>query len=198
MSETRDKRQLIKNPAIIIVNFLMAGIVLLFVGLAYGYIFTMGSNWLEFKLPKIFWLSTASIISVSILLRSTLKFYDSDKPAKLKRNILAALIMACLFVFCQVSGWITLQKQGIVLDTSPSVSYLYVLTGLHILHVLAGIIFLVVAVVRSYLNTANEVSSLLFFSDPVKRTRLKLLNTYWHTIDFLWVFLFLAFLFHHA
>ncbi len=202
MSNTREnttgERQKIKNPAILFVNFLMASIVILFIGLAYGYIFTMGSNWIEFRLPKIFWLSTVCIILVSLFLRKTLKYYDNDQPANLKRVIVAALFFAVLFVYCQILGWAKLIDQGIILETSPSGTYLYILTGLHVVHVLVGIIFLIVAVVRAYLNTTNEISSLLFFSDPVKRTRLKLLNTYWHTIDFLWLFLFLTFLFQHA
>lgn len=192
------QRQLIKNPATIIVNFLLAGIVVLFLSLSYGYIFTMGSNWIEFKLPKVFWLSTIAILCVSFFLRRTLRMYDLDNPKKLKRSLMFALCFAALFVYFQLKGWSLLTAQGLTLQSSNSVSYLYLLTGLHILHVIVGIVFLIVAVYRSHFNTIDKVKALLFFSDKHKRTRLKLLNTYWHTIDFLWLYLFFAFLFHHA
>ncbi|MBC7861334.1 MAG: cytochrome c oxidase subunit 3 [Bacteroidia bacterium] len=124
--------------------------------------------------------------------------YDLDKPKKLKRSMLLALFFSVLFVFFQFLGWSALLSKGLDLQSSPSVSYLYILTGLHVLHVAVGIVFLLVSVFRSHKNTTDNVKALIFFSDPIKRSRLKLLNNYWHTIDFLWVYLFLAFLFHHA
>lgn len=186
------------NPFIIVVNFVMAGIVVLFFALSYGYIFTMGSGWIEFKLPKVFWLSTVCILAVSFFLRRSQRYYDLDRPAPLRRSILIAMIMASLFIVCQVIGWTELYSSGKNLQISPSVSYLYVLTGLHAAHVLVGIIFLIVAVYRFWINTLDPVKSLLFFTDPARKARLKMLCTYWHTIDFLWVFIFLAFLFKHA
>ncbi len=192
------QKQIFKNTNIIIVNFLLAGIVILFLALSYGYIFTMGSNWIEFKLPKVFWLSTVAIIFVSVFLRLSLKMYDVDNSKKLKLSIVVALFFSILFVLFQISGWSILLSKGLDLQSSPSVSYLYVLTGLHVMHVAVGIIFLFVSIFRIQKNTSDNIRSLLYFSDPIKRSRLKLLNTYWHTIDFLWIYLFLAFLFHHA
>ena len=118
--------------------------------------------------------------------------YDLDKPKKLKRSMYAALIFSIFFVSFQILGWSELMSKGLDLQSSPSVSYLYILTGLHVIHVAVGIIFLIVSIVRSHINTQDNVKALLYFSDPLKRSRLKLLNNYWHTIDFLWVYLFLA------
>ncbi len=186
------------NPFIIVVNFLMAGIVVLFFALSYGYIFTMGSNWIEFKLPKVFWISTAAILLVSYYLKRALRYFDRDDPAGLKRTLIISLVFAAFFIYCQWVGWTSLYREGKTLQISPSVSYLYLLTGLHAVHVLAGIVFLGVAVFRGFRNTKDQVRTLLFFSDPLKRARLKMLCTYWHTIDFLWIYIFLAFLFKHA
>lgn len=180
------------------INLLLFGIVILFFGLTYGYLFRMGQNWLEFDLPKIFWLSTFSILAISFLLNMILKAYDEDNRKNLRRILGGALVFALMFVYFQVRGWVQLYASGIELGTSPSTSYLYVLTGLHALHVLVGIIFLVVSNIRVYIFTGDDVKSLIFFSDPVRRTRLKLMRNYWHTIDFIWLFLFLVFLYMHA
>jgi cytochrome c oxidase subunit 3 len=180
------------------INLLLGSIVILFFGLTYGYLFHMGQNWLEFDLPKIFWLSTIAILAVSFLMQRLLIEYDRDNQKNLKRLLFSSLLFAALFVYCQVSGWLMLYANGIELGTSPSASYLYVLTGLHVLHVLVGIIFLVVSNYRVYFRTADEVKALIFFSDPVRRTRLKLMRNYWHTIDFVWLFLFFVFLYMHA
>ncbi len=180
------------------INLLLAGIVILFFGLTYGYLFHMGQNWLEFNLPKIFWLSTLAILAVSFLMNRVLREYDRDSRKNLRRLLLGAFAAAAVFVYCQVSGWTMLYANGIELGTSPSTSYLYVLTGLHALHVLVGIIFLLVSNFRVYMHTKDEIKALIFFSDPVRRTRLKLMRNYWHTIDFIWLFLFFVFLYMHA
>lgn len=180
------------------INLLLGGIVILFFGLTYGYLFHMGQNWLEFDLPKIFWLSTIAILAVSFLMNRLLIEYDRDNRKNLRRLLLGSTIFAFLFIYCQVRGWFMLYANGIELGTSPSTSYLYVLTGLHALHVLVGIIFLLVSNYRVYFHTGDEVKALLFFSDPVRRTRLKLMRNYWHTIDFVWLFLFFVFLYMHA
>jgi len=196
--QDKEARIKIREPFTIVVHFLLAGIVVLFLGLTYGYLFQMGQNWLEFKLPKVFWLSTISILTVSFFLQRLVKLYDNDKRRGVRRNLLGAFVFACFFVYCQLKGWLLLQQNEITLQTSPSSSYLYLLTGLHGLHVLVGIIFLMVAVFRAYMHTTDEIKTLLYFNDPARRVRLKLLKNYWHTIDFLWVFLFLVFLYRHA
>lgn len=187
-----------RNPMVIVVNMLLASIVVLFLALTYGYALRMGSNWLEFRLPKVFWLSTICIMLVSFFLRRTIKYYDTDRTARLRRAMALATIMATAFVVCQLIGWGELGKAGILMDTSTSVSYLYLLSGLHLLHVGVGIIILLVGCVRLFTNTSTPVKALLYYADPVRRDRLKLLNHYWHTIDFLWLFLFLVILYNQT
>ncbi len=192
------EKPMIKHPGMIAVNLLMAGIVMFFLSLSYGYILRMGENWQAFRLPRVFWLSTVCVVIISILLRSTLKLYDTDKTASLRRNVGAALLFSLVFVICQFIGWKQLSNQQMLLQTSPSGSYVYLLTGIHVVHVGVGIVFLLVANFRIYNHTNNTVKALLYYSDPLRRNRLSMLRTYWHTIDFLWVFLFLAFLYNHT
>ncbi len=188
----------LRNPTVLIVDMLLASIVIFFLGITYGYVARLGSAWTDFRLPKVFWLSTLSILMVSFFLRHVLEAYDRDQVTTLKRKIALAFAAALIFSACQVAGWLQLRDQGLLIDTANSVSYVYILTGLHILHVLLGLIFLMVAAFRINRHTATGVQALLYFSDPLRRDRLKLLTHYWHTIDFLWVLLFLAFLFNHT
>jgi cytochrome c oxidase subunit 3 len=199
MQKPPQKEPLLKNTTGLFVHLLLAGIIILFLGLSYGYIFSMnGESWVSFKLPKIFWLSTLNILCVSYFLQNCIGYYDDDKARRLKFFITLSLIFALIFICCQLLGWNYLYENKITLEDSPSAGYLYVITGIHALHVVAGIIFLLVSVVRINAVTSDEIKSLIYFSDPVKRVRLKLLVNYWHTIDFLWLFLFSVFLFKHA
>lgn len=192
------EKPIIKNPAILAVNFLLVGIVILFLAFSYGYFAFRDDSWAQFRLPRQFWLSTLLVVMVSVVLHQTTRLYDRDNVKGLRLAIGLSLFFAIAFVLSQYASWQTLKAQNIFLATSPSGSYVYLLIGLHVLHVLVGLIFLIVSFVRVYKNTGSQVNALLFFSDPVRRSRLKLLTTYWHTIDALWVYLFLSFLYNHT
>lgn len=187
-----------RNPAMLLINLVLVSIVVLFLAITYGYLAKLGTQTDDFRLPKVFWMSTLSIVSVSVLLHRLIQAYDRDNVRALRIRLGLALVAALLFSGCQVAGWIQLDRQGLMLHTDPGVAYIYVLTGLHIVHVGAGLIFLLVTVLRMRKFTANHVGTLIYFSDPLRRDRLKMLTHYWHTIDFLWVFLFLAFLYNHT
>ncbi len=193
------KESLLKNATALFVHLLLAGIIILFLGLSYGYIFSQSAeSWVHFQLPKVFWLSTLSIFGVSYLLQKCIRYYDDDRAFRLKFFMTLSLVFALIFIGCQLQGWNYLYSHEITLKDSPSAGYLYVITGIHALHVVAGIIFLLVAIIRINAITYDEIKSLIYFSDPVKRIRLKILVNYWHTIDLLWLFLFSVFLFKHA
>jgi cytochrome c oxidase subunit 3 len=192
------EKPLIKNPAIIVVNFLLIGIVVLFLSFSYGYFAFKNEKWLDFRLPRVFWISAMLVVAISVVMRNMIKYYDADKHIKLRRNILVALVLAIGFVICQFIGWQNMQQQGMLIDTTTGASYVYLLTGLHAIHILVGIIFLSVATYRIFHNTRNQVNALIYFSDPLHRSRIKMMATYWHTIDALWIYLFLAFLYNHT
>ncbi|MEZ5014061.1 MAG: cytochrome c oxidase subunit 3 [Chitinophagales bacterium] len=193
-----------RYPFLIVVRFIMAGIVVLFLSLTYGYLYTTDIQWVAFHLPKVFWLSTLAIVLVSVCMRLVLQLYDADRPSRLRWTLFAAFFLGVLFIIFQIIGWTALFRlsreavRTYAVSSSNGFDYLYLLTGLHALHVLVGLIFLIVANVRTFIHTKDPVKALVFFSDPIRRIRLRLVITYWHTIDVLWVVLFLSFLFKHA
>jgi len=187
-----------RDPAILLVDLLLIAIIIFFIGITYGYIARLGDTWQDFRLPKIFWLSTMCILLVSYFLRRLLAAFDKDDTAELQRRIFSALLAALGFTACQVTGWIQLRNSGILPDTAVSASYVYVLSGLHVLHVVVGLVFLLVAAIRIHNNTGSGLKSLIYYSDAVPRRRLLLMTHYWHAIDLIWLVLFLAFLFNHT
>lgn len=66
-------------------------------------------------------------------------------------------------------------------------SYIYVITALHILHVLSGLLYLISVVLAAF--------RMQFSSDNY--LRISLISIYWHFLDALWVILFLFFQFIH-
>jgi cytochrome c oxidase subunit 3 len=81
----------------------------------------------------------------------------------------------------------------VFIDTDNSAGYLYVISGLHFLHVIAGLPFLGIFLWKAYKKMVDPVSVLVYFSDPEKRLKLRLLTIYWHFLDGLWIYLVLFF-----
>lgn len=187
------------SPLSIFLRLVYAGIVVLFLGLSFAYLFNdKQESWIQFKLPRIFWISSFIVIGISILFIRLLHLFVEEKHNAIRRHVLYIFLLAVSFVLCQWVGWSSMYRQGITLADTPSSGFVYVLTGLHVLHIAVGIILLVFAGRRIFINTKDAVACLLFFSDPIRKERLQLLAQYWHTIDFLWIYLFLLFLFMHA
>ena len=93
----------------------------------------------------------------------------------------------------QYVGWQQLFNQNILINSDNSASYLYIISGMHFAHVIAGLPFLGLFLYKAYKKMKEPVSVLVYFSDPEKRLKLRLLTVYWHFLDALWVYLVLFF-----
>ena len=102
-------------------------------------------------------------------------------------------MLTFLFLVLQIIGWQQLFSQNIFINSSTSASYLYVISGLHFAHVVAGIPFLGIFLYTAWKRMREPVSVLVYFSDPEKKLKLRLLTLYWHFIDALWIYLVLFF-----
>jgi cytochrome c oxidase subunit 3 len=84
-------------------------------------------------------------------------------------------------------------NQAIYINSDTSAGYLYVISGLHFAHVIGGIPFLGYFIWQARKKMQEPVSVLVYFSDPEKRLKLRLLTIYWHFLDALWIYLVLFF-----
>lgn len=167
----------------------IGSMVMLFAGLTSAYIVRkMEGNWKEFNLPLAFYFSTAIIIGSSVTINMALSYARKNKLAQLKQYLFLTFLLGVGFVVSQFAGYSSLVKQGVYLSGySPSASFLYVLTGLHIAHLIGGIIALLVVNIRAVMNKYNAQNTL----------GIDLAATYWHFLDLLWVYLFLFLFFIH-
>ncbi len=143
-------------------------------------------NWLEFPLPKVFLISTIVIVASSIALHLAYSAFKKGEEKTYKILLPAALILGLAFLVFQYQGWLALQGMGVMINTNPSGSFVYVISGVHAAHILGGIAALAVAVLHAFV--------LPFKSTETRRLRLELTLTYWHFVDFLWVYLFFFFI----
>ena len=89
----------------------------------------------------------------------------------------------------QVAAWVWLFQNNVSLKTSTTAAYLYVISFLHLAHVIAGLPFLIQFYRAAKKRMLDPVTVLVYFSDPEKRLKLRLLTIYWHFLDILWVYL---------
>lgn len=138
-------------------------------------------NWLEFQLPNIFFQNTIVILLSSIALQGSYVAFKKNNELIYKSLLIFAAILGFLFVCLQYVGWTELRNIGVALRTNPSGDFIYVLTAFHALHVLGGLGVLTVAAVHAFA---------LKFKPTAKRLlRFELTLTYWHFVDFLWIYL---------
>ena len=159
----------------------ICSIVMMFAGLTSAYIIKRNqANWLTFDLPVIFWYSTALIIISSITLMLSQRAFAEREMSKYRRMLAVTCLLGISFIIMQVIGFTQLTASGFTLTKNVAYSFVYILVGLHALHVIGGVIALVVMLVRIFSSKTRNYSSV-----PVE-----MMSTYWHFVDLLWIYLF--------
>ena len=145
------------------------------------------------RLPLLFWFSTLAIGLSSFTLYQAQKCIKTDKFDWYRVYIWATLVFGLLFLLFQVLAWQTMWGRGTRLDNSLSGAFVYVISGLHFLHVLVGIILLVKTVIQAQIYR-DYVDAYIFHINPPNQLKIKLLSIYWHFVGVLWLVLFLILL----
>jgi len=162
----------------------MGGMVMMFGSLTSAYIVRHAAgNWLEFRIPEIFFFSTGIILMSSATLHGSFVAFKKGNALQYRMLLLATLLLGISFVVLQYIGWLKLYGIGVVLDGNPGGSFFYVISGIHAAHVIGGIFALITAVLHAF--------SLTFRPTEKRRRRFQLVVHYWHFVDFLWLYLFL-------
>lgn len=159
-----------------------ASIMMMFAALTSAYIVRRaGGNWLEFQLPSIFFYNTITILASSLTLHLSYRAFKQGNSAMYKGLLLVTLALGLLFVGLQYEGWTQLEAMGIPLRLNPSGDFIYVISAVHAAHVLGGIATLIVASLHAF-TLPNKVT-------PARKLRFQLTFSYWHFVDFLWLYL---------
>lgn len=164
-----------------------ASIVMMFAGLTSAYIVRRaGGNWLEFKLPNIFFINTIVMLLSSVAIHSAYIFFKKGNEVLYKGLLVLSFILGLAFVVLQYQGWLDLTAIGVELTGNPAGSFIYVISGVHAAHVLGGLAAILVAMIQAF--------SLKYKVTKKRKLRFELTLIYWHFVDFLWVYLLVFFL----
>lgn len=190
----REKNYLI-HPHAIALYILLMGVSSLFIGFSFSYLYSRVQSGIPpIKLPNLFVANTLLLLASSYTLNKCMQHYKADKTEQYKAFLGYTLLLTTLFLISQIFAWNQLYSSGILLTHSNMASYLYLISGLHFVHVIAGIPFLAIFFYHARKYMVEPVSVLVYFTDPDKKRKLQLLTTYWHFLDGLWIYLVLFFM----
>lgn len=155
-----------------------------FAALTSGFIVYSGGtgHGIHIKLPNAFIYSTASIILSSVTMYLASSAAQGLQFAKQRMYLWVTIALGGIFLFIQIYAWYVLvSKMGIYFSNpNASQSFIYVFTGMHLLHILAGITLLGNTLWRSYRNVP-QVKNLF---------NMQMSSIFWHFVDIIWIYLY--------
>jgi cytochrome c oxidase subunit III len=170
------------NPKKFMLWLAIVSILMMFAGWTSGYLVRKAEGrWHEFELPQIFWYSTGILLISSVSMFLAVQYAKKDNFNALKIAISITFVFGLAFLTTQILGFSDLINNKLFFAGSDvASSWLYALVGLHAAHVISGLVVLLISLISSFKFTANSKNLL----------RIQLCATYWHFLDFLWLYLF--------
>ena len=163
----------------------ISSIVMMFAGLTSAYIVKSNQvNWQEVEMPKIFWFSTGAILLSSLTMQMALRTFKDRDRKQYRLFIALTTALGITFVILQWMGFQQLWNSGVRFRGASAGQFLYIIAGLHALHVTGGIIALLAMITKAFFGKTKTYSSV----------GIEVVATYWHFVDFLWLYLMIFFL----
>jgi cytochrome c oxidase subunit III len=182
------------HPGNVMLFILLFGLSALFLALTISYVYTRVTMQVPpVRLPFLFLFNTAILLGSSYTMIRAKRCYLNDDTAGYQNNLKNTIRLSVLFMLMQCAAWYWLFHNNIVLKSSTTTAYLYVISFVHLAHVIAGLPFLILFYRTAKKRMVDPVTVLVYFSDPEKRLKLRLLTIYWHFLDGLWIYLVLFF-----
>ena len=151
------------------------------------------NEWLPVAIPPLLWLNTAVLFISSLTIEVGRRHMFREihvmdewlglgKPTSRRAMpwVAATAVLGTLFLAGQFLAWHQLSLQRVAYNTSPSSHSFYLITGIHALHLIVGVLALVGAFGGLFLS--RQMENRQIFVD--------LAAWYWHSMGLLWLFLF--------
>jgi len=130
--------------------------------------------------PALLWLNTAILILSSVALQWARTSAGHQQADRVRRGLLAGGALAFAFLVGQFLVWQQLGSLGYFVDTNPSNSFFYLITGLHGLHLLGGLVAWLRASIRLWRGAETDKI----------RMSVELCAVYWHFLLLVWLVMF--------
>jgi cytochrome c oxidase subunit 3 len=141
------------------------------------------ADWRPMPMPRIVWLNTGMLVLASVALECALAADRQRDAGTLRLSLVTGAAATLAFLAGQLVAWRDLTASGYLVTGNPANSFFYLLTGLHGLHILGGL----VALTRTAPAAWGAPASTRL------RLCLELCVAYWHFLLFVWLCLLVLF-----
>lgn len=146
-----------------------------------AYFIRMGyADWRPIPVPVLLWLNTVILIAGSIFMQWSVVSARRDRRETMRLGLYLGGGCAIVFLVGQWLAWRQLGELGYFIDSNPSNGFFYMLTAVHGIHLLGGLVAWVRAVIRT--QKTSDTGRI--------RMILELCATYWHFLLLVWLVLF--------
>ena len=178
-----------KNSAKPMLWVSMISMTMFFAGLTSAYVVSRKrEDWVTFDLPMSFYISTVLILLSSVTFIVAKRLLKRDKIKMSFLLLLVTLVLGLGFIYFQYDGFNYLRSIGLFFtgpNSTVSTSFIIGITFMHILHLIAGLIVLLVVIYNHYKSKYNAAETLGFELGAI----------FWHFVGLLWMYLFFFFYF---
>ena len=137
-------------------------------------------DWSPVALPRVLWLNTALLILSSAWMQTARGAVRHARIDRVRISLIGGGLFALAFLVGQLWAWHQLQTSGYLLG-SPAVAFFYLLTAVHGLHLLGGLLV--------WGKTAFRIVAAGVEALDV-RSSVELCTGYWHYLLLVWLVLF--------
>jgi cytochrome c oxidase subunit 3 len=157
---------------------LLAVVTVLFLLLGTSYLVRMQVwDWRPLQEPGILVANTAVLILSSIALQWAKTCAETDRIKEVRQGFLAAGLLTCVFLVGQLYAWSEIRHTVVFLERNPSTSFFYLVTLIHGLHLVGGL----VAWVRASLRIRRGAAI------AQVRMSIEMCAVYWHFLLAVWL-----------
>jgi cytochrome c oxidase subunit 3 len=143
-------------------------------------------DWRSFPEPWLLWLNTAMLVLSSVALHWAMTNARRDRFDRVKAGLVAGGVYTLAFLAGQLLAWKYLVASGFYASDNPAVAFFYLITALHGIHLLGGVVALGRTIVKSWRGTFDKARLL---------SSIELCTTYWHFLLVVWLVMFALLLF---
>jgi cytochrome c oxidase subunit 3 len=166
----------------------MVSVVMLFAAFTSAYVVKQSDGvWLDFQLPALFDYTTAIIILSSLSMHWAVIAAKKNLIKMIRVALGITFVLGLLFLVGQLMAWGELVEADVHFVGNAAGSFLYVLTGVHGLHLVSAVIFLIVVLYSAFQYKIHSKSLV----------QLEICATYWHFLGGLWLYLYLFLALNH-
>lgn len=144
------------------------------------------SDWRPLPMPIVLWFSTGLLALSSVALQTSVSAARRCELDGIRSGLLAAGVSAFAFLAGQMLAWRELAAAGYFAAGNPAGAFFYLVTAIHGLHLLGGLVALSRTAVRAFaLSPAGTPEAFAGL-----RLSVELCATYWHFLLLVWLVLF--------